>query len=479
MAVARVQAIGNAGAGVSSLAVGSGQGWATPTSGNLLVVTGNSDATITGPSGFTAGPSVVDGNGAYMWWKVSNGTESTITITPGSAANTAMTAAEYSGLTATPLDASNSSTIASSSGTSTTSTSLTTTAASDLWVAAALLHGYSGSAPTSPTWTNSLANQLSPSSGSGVATHCTTFYADLLDAGAAGAHATSASWTNAANDRQEIVMAFLATATSGGSAPPAVVTAPASRPPQPGDAVILAPQNGQVAVVPAPVAQTPTPQLPPAPGRAVVLAPQNGQVAAIPAPAALVVSRQLLLVPRVVIVAPNPDPGTAPPAANGPPSVVASPAVRPPGAVAVIVTPNPDSGLTAPPAAVVATSNWWRTTGDATIVFPNQDSGLTAPPSAVIARPVAIPPPGRSVILVPTPPVPSTGPAAVIAVAQIRPPHRVLVVTPNPDPGSAPSVNLLSFTAAPPDVAWRAYLQSPAWQADVDQGRFAADPPTR
>lgn len=207
-----MQAVGNAGVTVASLSVGSGQGWSTPTSGNLLVVTANSDATVTGPSGFTAGPSVVDGNGAYMWWKVSAGTESTITVTPSSSANTAMTCAEYSGIAASPLDASNSSTIAGSSGTTTTSTSVTSTAAGDLVVAAALLHGYTGSAPTSPTWTNSFTNVLSPSSGSGVATHVTTFYADLIVAGAAGAYATSASWTNAAADRQEIVMAFLAAA---------------------------------------------------------------------------------------------------------------------------------------------------------------------------------------------------------------------------------------------------------------------------
>jgi hypothetical protein len=209
---AAVQRKGKGAASVTTLSIGSGDGWATPTSGNLLVVTANSDATVSTPSGWTAGPSVVDGNGAYIFYKISAGTESTVTITPGASANTAMTVAEYSGNAASPFDTSNTSTIAGSSGNTTTSVSVTTAQSGDLIIAAALIHSAIGANPTSPTWTNSFVNQISASSGATVPT-CDSFVAELI-AGAAGAYSTAASWTNNANDRQELVIAFTAATTA-------------------------------------------------------------------------------------------------------------------------------------------------------------------------------------------------------------------------------------------------------------------------
>lgn len=207
MAIAAVQRLGKGGAAVSSLAIGAGDGWATPTAGNLLVASGNSDATITmTTAGFTAGPSVVDGNGAYAWYKVAAGTESTITITPGSAANTCMTVAEYSGVTASPFDAQNSSTIAGTAGTTTTTASVTTTAAADLVVAFALVHAFATD-PATPSWSNSFVNQLSPTSA-GAGNRVLTFMGELLPAGAAGSYSSVCTWTNNADDRQHIILAF-------------------------------------------------------------------------------------------------------------------------------------------------------------------------------------------------------------------------------------------------------------------------------
>src|SRR5205814_2338557 len=120
-----------------------------------------------------------------------------------------ITACEYSGNTATPSDVSNSSTISGVNGTTTTSVSVTTTADSDLVVAAALLHSNTiATNPASPTWTNSFVNQLAASSAGALSARCTTFYAELMPAGVAGAVSTSASWTNAVSDRQELVIAF-------------------------------------------------------------------------------------------------------------------------------------------------------------------------------------------------------------------------------------------------------------------------------
>jgi hypothetical protein len=223
VAFAAVQRKGKGTSG-ASVAIGAGDGWATPSAGNLLVVTANSDALVTITNigtAWTAGPSVVDGNGTYFWWKISQGTESTITCTPSVSDTICITVAEYSGNAASPFDVSNSSTIAGTSGTTTTSTSVNTTAAGDLIVAAACLHiGGAGSGTnTAPSWTNSFTNQLTATSGGSGSTDVTTFYAELV-AGAAGAYSTSASWTGNAADRQQLIVAFTAAATASATYPP-------------------------------------------------------------------------------------------------------------------------------------------------------------------------------------------------------------------------------------------------------------------
>lgn len=53
MAIANVQRKGK-GANAASISIGAGDGWATPTSGNLLVVTANSDATVSITGTWTA-----------------------------------------------------------------------------------------------------------------------------------------------------------------------------------------------------------------------------------------------------------------------------------------------------------------------------------------------------------------------------------------------------------------------------------------
>src|SRR5688572_18916593 len=120
MAFTAVQRVSKAAAAVTSLAIGSGDGWSTPTSGNLLVATANGDNIVSTPSGWTAGPSVVDDNAGYLFWKISAGTESTVTLNEGGTTDMIATVCEYSGNTATPVDASNSSTITVTEGTTTT-----------------------------------------------------------------------------------------------------------------------------------------------------------------------------------------------------------------------------------------------------------------------------------------------------------------------------------------------------------------------
>jgi hypothetical protein len=193
---------------IANPSIGSGDGWVTPTAGNLIVVTFNGD-NAGSLTGYTAGPSIVDNNAAYLWYKVAAGTETAVTIT-AVAGNGVLTACEYSGVTGTPFDVQNSSTL-TTSGTTTTATSVTTTAAGDLIVVGALIHNYTV-ALTGPTWTNSFVNQLSAGNGAS-GQSCWTFYAELI-AGAAGAYSTGCTWTNAAGDRQQVIAAFKAAAAA-------------------------------------------------------------------------------------------------------------------------------------------------------------------------------------------------------------------------------------------------------------------------
>ena len=80
MPYTRVQQASN-GTDAASLTITLGS---TPAVGDLLVAWANSDATVTqGGSGWTAGPDVVDGNGAYSWYKIAGASEpSSVTFTP-------------------------------------------------------------------------------------------------------------------------------------------------------------------------------------------------------------------------------------------------------------------------------------------------------------------------------------------------------------------------------------------------------------
>jgi hypothetical protein len=258
MGWAAVQRIAK-GVNAASDTVGSGDGWVKPTAGNLLVVSANSDATVTigavGGSTWSAGPSVVDGNGAYLWYKFSNGTETSITCTPSVSDTIVVTVCEYSGIAAFPFDAQNSSTIASSPGFATTSTSVTTAADGDLVIAVAAAHtgsGSSGPNPASPVWSNGFNNVLSGSTGGGNGViDCYTFYAELT-AGAPGSYSTSCTWTSGTvGDRQQLMIAFKAATgpqvvevgtTAYATANTATITSASFTP---GDGLLLVAQCGE------------------------------------------------------------------------------------------------------------------------------------------------------------------------------------------------------------------------------------------
>lgn len=230
MPISTVQRASTGTIATTSGAVGAGAGWSAPTAGNLLVAVYNLDVTMATPAGWAAGPSVVDDNAAYLFYKIATGTETTISATFAST-NCVTTACEYAGATATPFDAQNSSTITGSPGLTTTAAGVTTTVAGDLVIAAATLYDFNlafQAAPASPSWTNGFTNVLSQNVNPSAARHGHTFLAELT-AGAAGAYSTAATWTTGSMEaRHQLIIGFKAAATVAAGTP-ILVMAPLGR----------------------------------------------------------------------------------------------------------------------------------------------------------------------------------------------------------------------------------------------------------
>lgn len=142
MAATIVQQVSKStGAGTAaSLTIGSGDGWATPTSGNALIVFANADDYFTAgaPSGFTS--RVNQGSPAFCGSlcasKQSAGTETSIVVTPDTTVTITMCALEISGLTTTPFDVASTVDVRTATGAGTLDTnSATTTVADELLIA--------------------------------------------------------------------------------------------------------------------------------------------------------------------------------------------------------------------------------------------------------------------------------------------------------------------------------------------------------
>lgn len=216
MAATKVQAATNSTLSATTISIGSGQGWATPTSGNILIAWANADITVTGPSGWTAGPSVVDGNASYIWYKQSNGTETTVTFGIGATTwSTHVGVLEYSGI-GLPRDVQNTANAQTGSTSSPSVSATGTSSTGDLWLALVGTAEGSGQA-TSPTWTNSFANQQTVTTAPG-SRYISTFVATFQNTAAATV-STVCTWSGSGQvDRISLLIAFPISA-----APPASV----------------------------------------------------------------------------------------------------------------------------------------------------------------------------------------------------------------------------------------------------------------
>jgi len=182
------------------------------TANRLIVVVGNSDATISTPAGFSVGGSAINAQGLYLFYKVAAGGETAITLTPSVTRPVVGAILEYSGvLSVSPADQNVSATNTGSSTTGPVSAGTTgsTSQASELVVAVTGPHSFPDSAtPTSPTWTNSYTNRFTRATTFTTNSRNSAIFVSDLVVSSIGTQTTSTSWTNSAPDWGAIIVTF-------------------------------------------------------------------------------------------------------------------------------------------------------------------------------------------------------------------------------------------------------------------------------
>lgn len=222
MAATIVQQVSKStGAGTAaSLTIGSGDGWATPTSGNAIVVFANADDYFTSgvPAGFTA--RVNQGGSAFCGslcaTKQSAGSETSITVTPDTTVTITMCVLEISGLTTTPFDVASTVDVRTSTTAGSLDTNGATTTVADELLIAFWGSSRAGSAGTR-SWsgqTNSFTEILDIFTSGGAGTNCGLCLATLV-ASATGTFNSVA--TPSADVAGNAFVIGLKIATGGGS----------------------------------------------------------------------------------------------------------------------------------------------------------------------------------------------------------------------------------------------------------------------
>jgi hypothetical protein len=205
-----------------------------PTQGNTLVayLVSNFTGSMTS-TGWTSRASLVNNVQSTTYQKVAGaGESSTVTWTPGGAANTVLIIEEWSGLTATPFDqAATGAGAAGSATTVPTGTTAATAQADELAVAAAARIANPASR-TVTGWSNSFASTLDvTSSGATVATENTRLTAATVALAATGTQTTTATLSGTSDLPQGMIMTLKASAAVAATpgrmmAPPIPATPP-------------------------------------------------------------------------------------------------------------------------------------------------------------------------------------------------------------------------------------------------------------
>jgi len=210
---------------VSTLATGSSAtatttvSFSAQTAGKLLLLSVSSDDYKTGdPSGWTLAQSGQDFQGHYLWWKLSNGSETSVQYTIGSATASAYAAMVADNIDPTPFDAN--STNHPHGASSATTTAITPTAGSRYLVVASFgaMHAGASSVTAPASLTNSFTLQAAGTAGATVSEVAVLGY-KILDGGSSVGVDTSVWQTNAPQCSYGLLAAFkVATAPTTGPA---------------------------------------------------------------------------------------------------------------------------------------------------------------------------------------------------------------------------------------------------------------------
>lgn len=196
----------------------------TATAGRLLVLTVGADDYKTGnPTGYTlsTGMSQETNLGAYTWWKVSAGGETSVTYTIGSASGSAWTVTEYDNVDPTPYDIS-AGQFDGSSGASYTTPSIAPSTGRRLLLA---IMGASHSTvdfTSIDTWTNSFVETRDSWQSTGGGRTAIGIAMRVVDGDGSTTFSSGASYTvggfNAQTRTGEIIAFKVASGGGGGSA---------------------------------------------------------------------------------------------------------------------------------------------------------------------------------------------------------------------------------------------------------------------
>jgi hypothetical protein len=195
---------------------GAGHAFAFPAgaaaAGDLLVLAVSSDTVVSTPAGWSPAVSDVANLGAYLFYKVATGGETSTTITTSGNHPTIAGFRRYSGSTATPLDKTSAGRSIVSASTTPAATTAALAETGELAVAAACLGGMQTGTPSSPVWSAGYTGRLDAQTAGTGPTDQHLFLADNQAAGTA-AQSPNVAWTPTATNNQTMLVAtFLAAA---------------------------------------------------------------------------------------------------------------------------------------------------------------------------------------------------------------------------------------------------------------------------
>lgn len=176
---------------------------AAPSSGNLLTLCVVGDATISQPGGWSTANSAVADTGTYIFYRVSDGTETSVQFTLSSSTTAVGVYSEYSGTDPTPFDKT-ASTASNTGSTISTGTTPTTTVADELLLAVVGISTVNSTVSAS-SWNNSFTEDYDAHATGGNAVGG-AFASRIVSA--TGAYTTTATLSASATNASAIIATF-------------------------------------------------------------------------------------------------------------------------------------------------------------------------------------------------------------------------------------------------------------------------------